>query len=381
MEAVESSVVLALRKDLEAMTAEVEALRQRAAEAASHDADSRRLQQALQAQEEEDSLKMLRLLQQQEKVWEAVVAERLSEQAKALGARFAEDAEKLRSDLGDEHENALNAALDAAQVDFAARMEVLRQSERLAHETTRHAESSARLEQLAALHEAVEAFDKAYSFDAEYKRRSHGVHSLTVALFSLDELLAGRSAGTLAEHLSAVRNAAPTDPVVKAAIASLPPDMLEADQAPATVRQLQRRFETVASKTRVAAYVPAGTGIFGQVVGALISTLAFAEEGLVQGEDAQAVIARAQHYVNEDRLQDVRGAAAPLMGRSRAHLSRRGVRAPRRPAQALVELSALRGLPRTVAQDWMDAAHKRCTLDQARTLLRAHVTTLACALA
>jgi hypothetical protein len=50
-------------------------------------------------------------------------------------------------------------------------------------------------------------------------------------------------------------------------------------------------------------------------------------------------------------------------------------------AQAVAELATLRGLPRTVAQDWMDAASERVALEQALTLLRAHTTTLACALA
>jgi hypothetical protein len=50
-------------------------------------------------------------------------------------------------------------------------------------------------------------------------------------------------------------------------------------------------------------------------------------------------------------------------------------------SQAVEELSTLRGLPRTVAQDWIDSASDRVALEQALCLLRAHATTLSCALA
>lgn len=184
---------------------------------------------------------------------------------------------------------------------------MLRQNEQAAHEAARLAESSERLSRLAAMRADVEALDRAYSYDAEYKQRSHGVHKLTAALFALEEALVGKSAdASLSVRLRALKAAAPTDAVVEAALSSLPAAVLAADRVP-TCRELQLRFETVASQGRIASYVPEGSGILGQLIGAAIAFLAFQERGLVPPVDAAAVISRAHYYVAREQLLPVSG--------------------------------------------------------------------------
>jgi hypothetical protein len=294
----------------------------------------------------------------------------------------------------------------------------------------------------------VQALDRAYSYDAEYKARSHSVHKLTAALFGIEEVLLGRPMGAqLSARLHALKAAAPDDAVVAAALSALPPAVLQAERVP-TCRELQRRFDLVVSQGRIASYVPEGSGLFGQLVGAAIAFLSFRETGLVQPVDAAAVLARAEYYVQREQLLPV--SAGLGQGRREESVRERAVEDPRavtrkgplsrlprlvlrhsaclptarstsssvdpppahglspplpgapcapapcapatpcvcapapclpRCAQAVEELQALRGLPRTVAQDWMDTAMQRVTLEQALTLLRAHTITLACALA
>ncbi|KAG8468121.1 hypothetical protein KFE25_007173 [Diacronema lutheri] len=345
-------LVDALKERLSAASAELEALRGRAAVAAQADADAARVQAAVQRQEEEDSLKLLRLLQAQEKVWEAVAADKLGEQADHLAVQHAQAARALTAELEQLREHALAQQAEELNADCAARLDVLRQNEAAEHEQARLAESSERLGRLAELRAQVEALDRAYSYDAEYKSRSHGVHRLTAALFALEEALGGRSTDApLGVRLGALRAAAPADEVIEAALASLPAAVLAADRVP-TCRELQLRFESVASHGRIASYVPEGSGIAGQLIGALVAFLAFQERGLVPPVDAAAVISRAHYYVAREQLQP-----------------------------AVQELQTLRGLPRTVTSDWVEAASQRVALEQAVTLVRAHVTTLACALA
>jgi len=319
--------------------------------AAEGDAEAARVQRAVQQQEEEDSLKFLRLLQYQEGVWEGVTADKLQEQAAALAKEKAEALDQLAGHKAEVQALALKDQEERLAQEHEAALEALRQSERAAHEAERVAESRERLARLAALHENVDALDKAYSYDAEYKQRSHGLHRLCAALGAVEEALRGSRDAKLGPRLLALKAAAPDDPVVCAAIDALPAKVATAERVP-TVRELQARFDTVSSQGRIASYVPEGTGIIGQLVGAAVAALAFKEKGLVDATDAAAVFARADFFVAREQL-----------------------------AEAVVELEQLRGLPRTVAQDWMDAAAARCAVEQSVTLLRAHTTTLTCALA
>lgn len=261
----------------------------------------------------------------------------------------------------------------------------MRKEEQAAHAAARLAESAERVERLAGLRANVAALDRAYSYDAEYKARSHGVHKLSAALFALEEALVGRGGAALGLSLAALKAAAPSDAVVDAALRSLPAPVLAAQRVP-TCRELQLRFETVAQQGRIASYVPEGAGLFGQLVGAVVAMLAFHDKGLVPPVDAAAVISRAHYYVAREELVSVRRAAAalalPCGPLSRAPALTPSLPPPLRPrAQAVQELQTLRGLPRTVAADWIEAASHRAAVEQAVSLLRAHVTTLACALA
>mmetsp|Transcript_606 Transcript_606/g.1668 ORF Transcript_606/g.1668 Transcript_606/m.1668 type:complete len:398 (-) Transcript_606:329-1522(-) len=345
-------LVETLKTRLFAASAEAEALRRRAEAVVAAEDDSARLQAALQRQEEQDSLKLLRLLQAQEKVWEAVIAEKLAEQADRLTAQHAVATRALTAELQQLHEHAVSTREEELNADCATKLETLKESERAEHESARLAESAVRVGRLGELKAQVQALDLAYSFDAEYKARSHAVHKLTAAIFALEEALLGKSAGAgLSVRLEALRAAAPADEVVCAALSSVPASVLKAQRVP-TCRELQLRFDTVASQGRVASFVPEGSGIFGQLLGALVAFVSFRERGLVPPVDAAAVISRAEYYVAREQLQP-----------------------------AVEELSTLRGLPRTVAQDWIEAASDRVALEQALCLLRAHATTLSCALA
>lgn len=215
------------------------------------------------------------------------------------------------------HDHALARQADELAERYALEADALTLAEQASHEASRLAESAQRLARLAALRAEVEGLDAAYAFDSEYKSRAHAVHRLSAALFGLDGALrGGAAADSLSTSLAALKAAAPADELVRAALASLPPAVVSAERVQ-SCRELQVRFETVLSQGRVAAFVPEGSGIFGQLVGAFVALIAFKERGLVPPVDAAAIFARAEHYVHREQLGEVRGRPSADRARDR----------------------------------------------------------------
>ena len=142
--------------------------------------------------------------------------------------------------------------------------------------------------------------------------------------------------------------AAGGDRVIDAAIKSIP---RHAYMGVATMPELQRRFERVKKECRKTFFTPDNGGILGRAVGSVAAELTIAPDGLVQGESAEARLARATYFLERGNLQS-----------------------------AIGEIESIDEEVAAVAGDWLRAARTRVMVTQAVRLMSSHITTLAATL-
>ena len=101
----------------------------------------------------------------------------------------------------------------------------------------------------------------------------------------------------------------------------------------------------VAPKVAQVALVPdENAGVISYLTSRALSTFRFQRQGLVSGNDALSVIARAEYYLNEKNLDS-----------------------------ATRELNQLTGPAKTLLHDWLDAARKRLEVEQALEVCSNHI--------
>ncbi|KAJ2867652.1 hypothetical protein GGI22_001011 [Coemansia erecta] len=167
-------------------------------------------------------------------------------------------------------------------------------------------------------------------------RQSRGIAKLGVALAALRGAAVDSKAQTpFASELMALASAATTDfPVTRAAISLIPRDV--AEQGIPSQVELEDRFDTVRKEIRSVSLVPENGNIGSQVLSATLSKVMFEKEGLVEGDDVEAVLARTSYYLKDHNLD-----------------------------LATRELNQLRGWPKKLSEDWISAARRRLEIEQA----------------
>ncbi|KAJ2839202.1 regulator of (H+)-ATPase in vacuolar membrane [Coemansia sp. 'formosensis'] len=167
-------------------------------------------------------------------------------------------------------------------------------------------------------------------------RQSRAVSTLSVAISVLKSAVVGsRTQSPFASELSALASAATTDfPATRAAIAAIPHSTAELG-VPSQV-ELEDRFEAVRKEIRSVSLVPENGNLGSQVLSATLSKVMFEKEGLVEGDDVEAVLSRAGFHLRQHNLD-----------------------------QAARELNQLSGWPKKLAEDWISAARRRLEVEQA----------------
>ncbi|KAJ2787960.1 MICOS complex subunit mic60 [Coemansia interrupta] len=167
-------------------------------------------------------------------------------------------------------------------------------------------------------------------------RRSRAVARLGIALAALKSAAVGADAQTpFASELSALSGAATTDfPATRAAFASISREV--AEQGVPSQIELEQRFEAVRKEIRRVALVPENGNFGSQVLSATLSKVMFEKDGLVEGDDVEAVLARTGFYLKQHNLD-----------------------------LATRELNQLKGWPKKLAEDWITTARCRLEIQQA----------------
>ncbi|KAJ1978659.1 hypothetical protein H4R35_001811 [Dimargaris xerosporica] len=130
------------------------------------------------------------------------------------------------------------------------------------------------------------------------------------------------------------RQAQDSYPASAAALATV--DARVADQGIETLVDLQQRFDNVRSQVRQVALVPEDGGMLSHVMAWALSKVMFAKQGLVAGQDVEAILSRTEHYLQQADLDS-----------------------------ATRELNQLTGWSKRVSQGWVEAARQHLTLKQA----------------
>ncbi|KAJ2595207.1 hypothetical protein GGF39_003919, partial [Coemansia sp. RSA 1721] len=167
-------------------------------------------------------------------------------------------------------------------------------------------------------------------------RQSRAVSKLGIAISALKSAAVGAQVQTpFASELSALASAATTDfPATRAAFASIPRDIAELGVPSQT--ELESRFDSVRREIRSVALVPENGNLGSQVLSATLSKVMFEKEGLVEGDDVEAVLSRAGFYLKQHNLD-----------------------------LATRELNQLKGWPKKLAEDWIASARCRLEVEQA----------------
>ncbi|RLN45875.1 hypothetical protein BBJ28_00022255, partial [Nothophytophthora sp. Chile5] len=205
-------------------------------------------------------------------------------------------------------------------------------------------EREERLAELEKYRAELRALGTVLDSSSTYEAFSHRVHKTSMAALALSDRV--EAAAPLRSEIRALREAARNDPLIEAAVKSLPQSVIE-EGAP-SVSQLQERFKVVKSVGHRAALVPEDSGIIGQAFGSALSLLMIPPGGPIEGTDADAVLSRAEFALKAGDIE-----------------------------KAIDEMKGLSGVPAQVSKDWISAAESRLAVEQTAKVVKAHVALLA----
>lgn len=170
----------------------------------------------------------------------------------------------------------------------------------------------------------------------ELIKQSQAVSRLGVAIAALKgAVVSSPTQKPFASELSSLASVATTDfPATRAAIDSISRDA--AEQGIPSMAELEDRFDAVRREIRSVSLVPENGNFGSQVLSVGLSKIMFNKEGLVEGDDVEAVLSRTDYFLQQHNLD-----------------------------MAARELNQLKGWPKKLAGDWISAARRRLEVEQA----------------
>ncbi|OAD73772.1 hypothetical protein PHYBLDRAFT_133554 [Phycomyces blakesleeanus NRRL 1555(-)] len=183
---------------------------------------------------------------------------------------------------------------------------------------------------------APQALDNAAHLD-----RSRQIHQMHVVLDALESVIYGPKQ-PFDQELAALRNSAKGFQLLSDALEVVP--MSVAHEGVEHLEALADRFERVAKEVRHVALVPEDGGLGSHIISMVISKLLFKKNGLVKGDDVEATLSRAKYYLDRRDLENTAR-----------------------------ELNQLKGWPKRLASDWIEAARNRLEVEQALEVARTQV--------
>ncbi|KAI9907260.1 hypothetical protein PsorP6_003161 [Peronosclerospora sorghi] len=314
-----------------------------------------RLVEALRHVQEEAQKKSVEVVRRQAEVHEEVLARELRLQQELLSRQMRDEMDALTKQYADDLARNVSeqrtALLSKLQQTFAQERKAMEahyaQRLKSVQETMQQSltdERKKRVEELEKYRAELRALGTVLDSSSTYEAFSHRVHQASMAALALSDRV--EAAAPLRSEIRALRAAARNDPLIEAAVQSLPQDVVE-HGAP-SVRQLQERFKVVKSAGHRVALVPETSGLIGQAFGTFLSVLMLPPGGPIDGPETDAVLSRAEFALKAGDLDT-----------------------------AIVEMEGLSGLPAQLAQDWIAAAKSRLAVEQTSKVIKAHVALLA----
>lgn len=235
-------------------------------------------------------------------------------------SRLSSEVEAMKSALLAIYNNNLAAQYIEQENEFAQRI-----TERV------EAERAGRLGKLSSLAGHINTLEKAMVTSGEALKENSHVVDYFSALGGLQKALQGEAQPIL-PYIEQLRSSLPKDPLVKAALASVTPEIL--DHGVLSASQLAARFQLIEPEIRRASLAPEDAGVAGHLTSWAASKLLVPKQGMPLGDDIESLLARTSTYLSEGRTID-----------------------------AVAELNTLQGWPRRIAADWLKEGRRRGELE------------------
>ncbi|KAI8370421.1 glucose-6-phosphate dehydrogenase [Radiomyces spectabilis] len=207
-------------------------------------------------------------------------------------------------------------------------------------------ERAGRLSKLEHISARFKALEQHATQNAVQLDQSRKIHLMHVALNALHEAVDAQHKQPFIDELRALHSSSGDDNVVLGTVLKTIPHEV-AEQGVESIKGLATRFETVATQVRRVALVPEDGGFGSHILSMIMSKLLFKKQGLVQGDDTEATLARTGYYLKINDLES-----------------------------ATRELNQLKGWPKRLARDWIQAARRHLEVKQALEMPSAAVTKL-----
>lgn len=282
---------------------------------------------------------------------------RVADKADKLKALLVAEQTKLQQQLVNMGQLELDSQRDQAMVklkeDLKVQMVDLQQ--KFADRVHRQVEEErggrlANVDQVVAHQTQLERISNA---NAEYLDDSRKAHQLLVAIDALKRAAYAGNKQAFLQELQTLRVLSRpdspfanqvekrNDALVQVVAANISETV--AEHGISSFTQLVDRFETVSSEVRDASLIPEeGSSMISHIISIALSKLLFPKHGLVPGDDIEARLARADYYLTHgDDLES-----------------------------ATRELNQLKGWPKHLAADWLDAARRHLEIKQALDVMR-----------
>lgn len=192
-------------------------------------------------------------------------------------------------------------------------------------------ERGGRLAKLDQLHTDLQKLSKVTMDNDSYLEESLKV----TRLFSTLKVAQEAEGRPMANELRALQELSGNEPTIIAALSSIPNESIQNGIKP--LSYLSAWFSNaVSSRIKAAALMPDHGGFLSYATSAILSPLLFTRTGPTEGDDVMSVLSRAQHFLD---LKDVGSAAR--------------------------EINQLKGWPKILARDWLEACRRHCEVKQA----------------
>ena len=318
------------------------------ADSARHEA--MRLKEYSAMAEKQTADKYLEILQKQRVEFETLLATQLRDKEDEITRSFLE---KERNTKG-EYESILNSQLASQQEDFEKKWNVMSEdlqkslndklevslADAIAENKAKMVtELSRKVNEIEGLTKQLEELRQKARLSATFKQGSQSAHRVSAAALTLASKLTTSEPvfGEFA-NLEAIVGGIESGPV-SAALEKIPSS---AKGGVPTLPELQHRFEPIKQLCRQAAMVPEGSGLGGQILGYVFSSILIAPpSSRVDGNPDELSLARAHSFVQQGDLES-----------------------------AVKELDNLKGQAFFVAKDWKEAAATRAIVDQVVRILK-----------
>ncbi|KAL9650531.1 hypothetical protein ABK040_004750 [Willaertia magna] len=212
-----------------------------------------------------------------------------------------------------------------------------------------------RSQQLQELTSRVYAMEEVFDIASKNFTDTVDLQKFTSVLYSLKNVLE-LNASPFKPELDVLRKLGENDEVVKVVVNSIPEEL--SVQGVTRFEDLVERFKLVKRKAIESTLTPERSGFLGILYSKVASLFVVAEEGFVDGDTVNAILARTEFYLRQRRLSDAIQEIHKCLDKHKEHHTF---------SDSDIQV---------VLRDWVNEAQNRLIVDQAANVLSNHLVVL-----